>query len=152
LITLDRFVFLIVYFHQSTILGSKLTIIIDVKPEAAPPRVKLVTPCATDWPCPSTIDKNPMKRMKAPRQVSGVEWPIQNLMILFLDFKFKITWNVNFGTRFWRESSESRTDENAADERGDSTDGVNISAARVIAVPNCWRKFERFRRVQKPTV
>ena len=59
---------------------------------------------------------------------------------------------MNLLTRFWRKSAKSRADEDAADERGDSTDGVNISATGVIAVPNCWRKFERFWRVQKPAI
>jgi len=50
-------------------------IIIVVKPAIAPPSVRFVTDAEIFFPCPRTIDKNPIIKINAPRHVSGVEWP-----------------------------------------------------------------------------
>jgi len=48
---------------------------IAVSPDADPPRIMFVADSSILWEWPRTIPRNPVTKIKPPRQVRGVEWP-----------------------------------------------------------------------------
>ena len=61
--------------YMWTIFGFTHLIIIEVRPAVDPPMIIFDAETARLSPWPRAIDKNPIMRINAPKQVNGVEWP-----------------------------------------------------------------------------